>query len=283
MKKGSLRAILRNHCLLTALFVLLVLFTMSSRALERMLIYFPTKTVAGNPAQAGLQFQELSLRTEDGIKLSAWFIPHPKARLTLLLFHGNAGNIGHRIPWIELLRPLEANVLIFDYRGYGDSEGSPYEQGLYRDAQAAYDWWYKERAPAEEGLVLVGESLGGAVAVHLAAKAPVAGLVVQSTFTSAWDMAKTLMPLGLLQPLARVHFDSAAKIGGVRCPKLFIHGSRDEIVPLRLGRKLFDLAPAPKQFYEVAEAGHNDLLWVAGQSYTERLRLFLAELRSQGK
>jgi fermentation-respiration switch protein FrsA (DUF1100 family) len=205
-------------------------------------------------------------------------VPHPKARVTLILFHGNAGNISHRIPWIEMLHPLQANVLVFDYRGYGRSSGSPFEGGLYIDADAVYGWWKRERANTGEKLILVGESLGGAVAVDLAARVPADGLILQSTFTSGWDMAKTLMPIGLLQPLARVRFDSEAKIAGVTCPKLFIHGSWDEIVPLRLGRKLFDRAAPPKEFWEVPRAGHNDLLWVAGPQYGERVRAFIAQI-----
>ena len=124
----------------------------------------------------------------------------------------------------------------------------------------------------------MGESLGGVVAVDLAARAPVAGLILQSTFTTAWDMAKTLLPVGLLQPLAGVHFDSAGKIAGIACPKLFIHGDRDEIVPFRLGQKLYELAPPPKDFYRVRGASHNDLPWVAGPEYVTRIRAFLDAL-----
>jgi len=174
-----------------------------------------------------------------------------------------------------MLHELNAHVLIIDYRGYGRSEGRPFEQGLYLDALAAYDWWGKERAIDRSRLILVGESLGGAVAVDLAARVPVDGIILQSTFTTAWDMAKTIFPLGLLQPLTGVRFDSADKIQRLTCPKLFIHGNRDDIVPLRLGRKLFDAAPPPKEFYEVQGAGHNDLACMAGPEYMKRLRGFL--------
>ena len=121
------------------------------------------------------------------------------------------------------------------------------------------------------------------MAVDLATHFPVSGLILQSTFTSAWDMAKTLFPIGLLQPLSGTHFDSAAKIGGIRCPKLFIHGNRDEIVPFRLGKRLFDLAAEPKQFVEVPGAGHNDLIWVAGSDYSRTIRRFLSEIDSPRK
>jgi fermentation-respiration switch protein FrsA (DUF1100 family) len=153
-----------------------------------------------------------------------------------------------------------------------------FEEGLYRDARAAYRWWEHERRAGGERLVLLGESLGGAVAVDLASRVPVDAIVLQSTFTTAWDMAKTMLPIGLLQPLTSVRFDSASKIRGIRCPKLFIHGTRDEIVPLRLGKALFEAAADPKQLYEVPGAGHNDLVWMAGPDYLSQFRRFIKRL-----
>lgn len=255
-----------------------VLLAMTTNILERMLVYYPMREIEAEPSQVGLQYVDVNVVTEDGIRVHGWFVPKSDALYTLLIFHGNAGNISHRLSWIQMLHELRAHVMIIDYRGYGRSEGKPSEQGLYRDALAAFAW-LKNNRPSDRGkLILIGESLGGAVAVDLAARVPVDGIVLQSTFTTAWDMAKTLFPIGLLQPLTGVRFDTAAKIEKVRCPKLIIHGNRDEIVPLRLGRKLFDLAPPPKQFYEVPGAGHNDLLWIAGPEYVKRLGVFLATL-----
>jgi hypothetical protein len=174
---------------------------------------------------------------------------------------------------------LGANVLIFDYRGFGKSEGKPFEEGLYRDARAAYQWWASERQPRGDNLILIGESLGGAVAVNLAARVSPAGLILQSTFTSARDMARNMMPLGLLLPLTGVRYDSGKEIAGVACPKLIIHGMRDEIVPFRLGKALYEAAPPPKFFYSVPEAGHNDLLWAAGPEYSRQLQSFLSRIQ----
>jgi uncharacterized protein len=267
-----------KHWPSTALAFLALGVIVTPHTLERMFVYYPVKDVSETPSSIGLTYRDLTLETTDHVKLHGWYVPHPSATVTLLILHGNAGNIGHRVPWIEMLHQTEAGILIVDYRGYGNSEGKPHEGGLYRDAQTAHEWWRRERSHGGEKLVLLGESLGGAVAVDLAARFPVAGLIVQSTFTNAWDVAKTILPLGLLQPLAGVHFDSAAKIAGIRCPKLFIHGSRDEIVPYRLGRKLYELSPPPKDFYEVQDAGHNDLPWVGGSQYVERVRNFLQSL-----
>jgi uncharacterized protein len=257
----------------------ILLLAMTTNILERFFVYYPIREIFADPSRIGLQYQDVSAVTEDGLKVHGWFVPKPAAPFTFLIFHGNAGNISHRLGWIRMLHELDAHVMIVDYRGYGLSEGKPFEKGLYLDALAAYTWWARERAADRSKLILVGESLGGAVAIDLASRVPADGIVLQSTFTTAWDMAKTIMPVGLLQPLTGVRFDSAAKIRSISCPKLFIHGNRDEIVPIRLGRKLFELAPPPKEFYEVDGAGHNDLILAAGSKYSERLRAFLSGIR----
>jgi uncharacterized protein len=251
---------------------------MTPGCLERMFVFFPTRNLETDPSRIGLDYQNLSLTTEDGVRLHGWLVKHPEARCTFLAFHGNAGNIGHRLPWIELMHRVPAHVVLIDYRGYGKSAGRPREEGIYRDATAAYRWCVEHQPATPKGIVFIGESIGGAVAIDLEARFPAAGLVVQSTFTSAWDMAKTMLPIGLLQPLARIRFDSEAKLAKITCPVLLIHGDRDEIVPFRMGERLFEVAPGPKYFYRVPGAGHNDLLWVAGDEYTARLRDFVNRL-----
>ena len=268
----------RRHWVILVFLCGVLLLVMTSNVLERMFVYFPSKALEGDPSLLGLEYQDLKIVAEDGVRLHGWFIPQPGAQPTLLILHGNAGNISHRLGWIRLLRELNVHVMIIDYRGYGRSEGKPSEKGLYLDARAAYEWWKRERAAGGSKLVLIGESLGGVVAVDLAARVPVDGIVLQSTFTTAWDMAKTIMPIGLLQPLTGVRFDSATKIQGIGCPKLFIHGNRDEIVPFRLGRRLYDLAAPPKEFFAVPGAGHNDLIGTAGTEYLNRLRSFLEKI-----
>ncbi len=273
---GRAGRFLRRHWLIAAVLVLVIGFVMTPHRLERLFVYYPFRQLEGDPGSVGLAFQDIHLVTEDGIKLHGWFVPCEGAQSTLLIFHGNGGNISHRLPWIEMLHPLGVHVFIIDYRGFGRSEGTPFEEGLYRDARAAYNWWVRERQPRGEKLILVGESLGGAVAVHLGAQVPAAGLILQSTFTSARDMAKTMFPLGLLLPLTGLRFDSQKEIAKIACPKLLIHGTRDEIVPFRLGKTLYEIAPPPKSFYLVPEAGHNDLLWVAGSEYSRQLKSFLS-------
>jgi fermentation-respiration switch protein FrsA (DUF1100 family) len=263
---------IRKHWILDAFILFAVGFVMTPHRLERFFVYYPSRQLEGNPGNLGLAYEDLTLITEDKLKLHGWFVPCAGARATILIFHGNGGNISHRLPHIELLHNLAVHVFIFDYRGYGNSGGKPFEKGLYRDARAAYDWWIHQRPQRGEKLILFGESLGGAVAVHLGARVPVSGLILQSTFTSARDMAKTMMPLGLLLPLTRVRFDSRKDMAKITCPKLIIHGTRDEIVPFRLGKVLYEIAPPPKFFYPVPDAGHNDLLWVAGGEYSRQSR-----------
>ena len=275
---APVRSFVGRHWVILSFLILALSVIMMPHALERFFVYYPDRSVVGDPSQLGLAFENISLSTEDNVKLHGWYVPSPGSRNTLLILHGNAGNIGHRLDWIGTLHELGCHVLIIDYRGYGKSEGKPFEEGLYRDARAAARWWSGRFGRPDHRLILIGESLGGAVAIDLATHVPVSGLILQSTFTSAWDMAKSFMPLGLLQPLAGIHFDSAAKVRKLKCPKLFIHGDHDEIVPFRLGRRLFELAPEPKQFWAVDGAGHNNLIWVAGSRYAPAIRDFLAWL-----
>jgi hypothetical protein len=249
---------------------------MTPYSLERFFVYFPTRQLRYDPNAVGLDFEDIGLITQDQVRLHGWFVPCDGATGTVLILHGNGGNIGDRVSWLKMLHDLGVNVFIIDYRGYGKSEGKPFEKGLYRDARTAYDWWAAERRPRGERLILFGESLGGAVAVNLAAGVAPSGLVVQSTFTSARDMARTMFPVGMLQPLLNINFNSASLIAQITCPKLFIHGKRDEIVPFGLGEELFKLAPPPKSFYAVPEAGHNDLPLIAGSEYVRQLKIFLS-------
>jgi fermentation-respiration switch protein FrsA (DUF1100 family) len=269
------RFLLRRWNLIFIL-VLIVGVDMIPHKLEQLFVYYPTRQIRSTPRDAGLEYRDIYLVTDDRIRIHGWFIPCENAIVTLLVFHGNGGNIGDRVVWFEMLHSLGVHVMAIDYRGYGLSEGEPFEEGLYRDAHAACDWWERERKPAGEKLILFGESLGGAVAVHLAANVSPDALILQSTFTSARDMAKTMFPLGLLQPFVNVHFDSAKVIAGIRCPKLIIHGTDDSIVPFRLGETLFNLASSPKEFYAVPGAGHNDLPWVGGAEYQRRIESFLS-------
>ncbi|UCE85499.1 MAG: alpha/beta hydrolase [Deltaproteobacteria bacterium] len=245
-----------------------------SRFVDRM-IFYPTPGVDLTPAELGVPAEEVFLRTADGVRIHAFYLPAPGETRALLFLHGNAGNASHRLPNAAALAELGTHVLLLDYRGYGRSEGSPSEAGVYADARAGLAHLVDARGFDERRIVAFGRSIGGAVAVDLAQGRALAGLVLESTFSSIGDVAASIfggLPLGAL---VRGRFDSAAKIGRVRCPLLFLHGDRDRVIPIELGRRLFEIAPDPKVFEVLAGAGHNDTVLVGGRPYLERIRRFL--------
>jgi fermentation-respiration switch protein FrsA (DUF1100 family) len=216
----------------------------------------------------------------DGTRLHGWWArsaavggaPEPAL---LLWFHGNAGNLAHRADQVlALAEELPADVFIVDYRGYGRSEGRPSERGLYLDARGAWRYLTEECAVPPTRIVLLGVSLGGAVAVDLAAEVEPAGLIVQSSFTSVPDMAAHHYPF-IPRWLVRTRMDSAAKIGRVRCPMLVAHSPADDVVPYELGRRLYDAASGDRRFYEIAGAAHNETWLIGGNAYLDSLRDFI--------
>ncbi len=254
---------------------LVALTFMWSRFVDGMLFH-PTPGVDLRPEQLGLVAENVSLETEDGVGLHAFWLPAPGARRALLFLHGNAGNASHRLPNAAELVALDTDVLLLDYRGYGLSEGRPSEAGVYLDARAAFAHLVEARGYASDRIVVFGRSVGGAVAVDLVQDLAVAGVILESTFTSVADMAASLMPIAA--PFVRGRLDSRSKIARLRAPVLFFHGDRDEIVPYRLGRDLYEAAPAPKAFEKIVGAGHNDTVEVGGRPYFERIRRFLDEV-----
>ena len=261
--------------------------------LENRCIYYPVKFPEGEwdvskpPAREGQivpLVEDCYFKTADGVKLHGWFCtPNRKvgggltpvsAEMVLLWFHGNAGNVTDRYDMIRALMQVPVKIFIIDYRGYGKSEGSPSESGLYADAIAAWDYVSTERAVRPENVILFGKSLGGAPAIDLATKVQPAGLIVQSSFTSIPAMARTLIPL-FPGVVLRTKMDSISRIGRISCPKLFIHSPADELVPFEMGRKLYETAIEPKRFYEVPGAPHNSTWMVGGETYLEEVRSFV--------
>jgi uncharacterized protein len=241
--------------------------------LER-LIFYPEAELAGTPANLGLSYQDAAFPAQDGVRLHGWYVPGRRAE-TLLWFHGNAGNISHRLDNLRLLHEaVGVGVLLFDYRGYGRSEGSPSETGLYDDARGALAYLRGRKDVDATRLVYFGRSLGGAVALDLALEHPPYRLILESPFASIRAMARAIFPapLALLAPAG---FDNLSKIGRVRSPLLIIHGNHDDVVPYEQGRQLFAAAPEPKSFYEIRNAGHNDTYLVGGTEYFDRIREFV--------
>lgn len=242
-------------------------------------IFQPSPGMDLDPARLGLDAESLFLETEDEVRIHAFYVPGTGAgggSRALLFLHGNAGNASHRLPNAALLADLGVDVLLLDYRGYGLSEGRPSERGVYADARAGLAHLAEARGFAPERIVVFGRSLGGAVAVEAAQGRALAGLILESTFTSVSDMARQI--LGPLGALLAGGFDVRARIANVRAPLLFFHGDRDEIVPIALGRALYEAAPPPKDFEVLEGAGHNDTVEVGGRAYLERIGRFLDEV-----
>lgn len=249
-------------------------------AAQSSLIYFPdlpTRTVEATPAAIGLPFEALTLPTEDGEQLSGWYIPAREPRATLLYLHGNGGNIGHRLDPIAVFNRIGLDVLIIDYRGYGDSTGRPSEEGTYADALAAWRFLTVTRGIPPQRIVLFGESLGGAVAAWLAAREQPAGLMLYASFTSVPDMAQALYPLLPARWLARYRYDTRAALADGASPLLILHSRDDELIPFSHGEALLAAARAPKGLVEL-EGGHNDALLVSRERYAAAVDRFLRDV-----
>ena len=238
--------------------------------------YYPLKYPKGFwNVQSELGAKDVWLMARDGTRLHGWWIDVPGAELVTLFLHGNAGNVTYRFPQMREVTVAGSSILMLEYRGYGKSESSPSESGLYQDADAAYEYLVHRGYPPGR-ILLHGESIGTAVAVDLASRRECAGVVLESAFTAGSDLARSVLPI--LGPILFRGFDTRRKIARVQAPILFFHGDRDDIVPLSMGRELYNAAPAPKTFFEVPGAGHNDLPTAAGASYRQKLREFYASL-----
>jgi fermentation-respiration switch protein FrsA (DUF1100 family) len=258
-------------CTLYLLLVVYVFFTQSS------MLYFPelpSRKITTTPDSYALPYEDVELVTEDGLKLHGWFIPVDKPRATLLFFHGNAGNISHRMESLEIFHKLGLETLIFDYRGYGQSEGRPSEQGTYLDALAAWRFLTENKQIPPHKILLFGRSLGAALASNLARDHRPVGLILESAFTSVPDLAATLYPFLPVRLLSRFRYDNRRNLQTISSPVLVAHSREDEIIPYEHGRQLFATAGEPKAFLAM-RGGHNDGFLVTGEDYIAGLDAFI--------
>jgi hypothetical protein len=245
------------------------------------LLFLPEidRELRASPADIGLPFTPLKLATADGETLDGWFVPadsRRQARSLVLFFHGNAGNIGHRLDYLRMFHELGLATMIIDYRGYGRSTGTPSEQGTQLDAEAAWRHATQALGVPAKNIVVFGESLGGAVAAQLAAANPPGALVLASTFTSVPDLGAELYPLLPVRLLARIRYDSLAQLARIDCPLLVIHSRNDDIILFAHGQRLFAAAREPKQFLEIA-GGHNEGFVFGRADWTRQLDGFLRQ------
>jgi fermentation-respiration switch protein FrsA (DUF1100 family) len=241
------------------------------------MVFYPVGELYQTPADWGMEYEDVTLLTDDDIQLHGWFIPHPQAGQVLLFFHGNAGNISHRRDSIEIFHRLGLNVLIIDYRGYGNSEGNPGEQGFYRDAAAAWRFLIEEKAYPPDQIVIFGRSLGGAVAAKLASGVKAHGLILESTLSSAKDFARAVFKVLSRLVVMRYTFDTADSIRRVNCPVLVLHSPDDEIMPFQLGEKVFNAANQPKRFVRM-RGDHNNGFLLTQPAYEQALNSWLQTL-----
>jgi len=260
------------------LILLVVVVVLVIRHIEGNSIFFPMKGIPAMTEHAAAH-EDVFLVTADGKKLHGWFVPASASKgatPTVLFLHGNAGNIGHRWEKIRILHDLGVSVFIFDYRGYGQSEGKPSEAGIYKDTDAAYTYLVR-RGITQEKIIVYGESIGGAFAIDLAVRKSVKALIVEDTFTSIPAMIRRTMPFIPTVVLA-TRLDSLSKIEKVRVPKLIFHSIDDEIIPFEMGKALFAAATEPKWFVQL-RGGHNTTFFDDFQTYRSGLMRFLAELK----
>lgn len=235
---------------------------------------YPDRVVSATPEQIGLDYQQITLTAEDAIRLDGWFIPAERARATLLFFHGNAGNISHRLDSLELFHQLGLSVLIIDYRGYGNSEGAPSEPGIYRDAEAAWRYLTEIRRIAPSRILILGRSFGGAVAAYLATRHQAMGLVLESTFTSAPALAAAFYPWLPARWMTRFSYDTLERMADIHMPLMVIHSRNDDLIPYTEGRALFRAGHEPKRFLEL-NGSHNDGVIENARRYRHGLDAFI--------
>jgi fermentation-respiration switch protein FrsA (DUF1100 family) len=250
--------------------------------LQPRLLYHPTREVSFTPANLGLEYEEVAFQSADGVRLTGWYIPAQTdcessgVPFTVLVCHGNGGNIAHLLDNLKALSGLGLSCFAFDYRGYGNSGGRPSEAGMYLDAQAACDWLTGAKGIPREQIVLLGRSLGASVAAHLAGRVHLGGLAVESGFTSYLDIAIRFYPYLPVRLFRRFLFryDTLAYLKEVRCPVMVLHSRSDELVPFAFAARLFEAAREPKQFVELV-GNHNEGFLLSGAVYTGAWRQWL--------
>ncbi len=242
------------------------------------MLFMPYRDIDATPESWGMRYSHVEIKTEDNIKLHGWFIPAKDSNKVILFSHGNAGNISNRGDSIKIFHELGLNVLIFDYRGYGKSEGHPHEQGLYQDVYAVWTYLIEKKGYTKENIIIFGRSLGGAVAMWLAVKVQAHSLIIESTFSSFRDIASAQLPIISRLLIARYSFKTAGRASKFAGQLLVVHSVEDEIVPYKLAKKIFNAATQPKTFLTIS-GGHNEGFMLSQEVYKNGLKQFISNLK----
>ncbi len=265
------------------LILVAALFWIGLRLFEKKMVFHPSRVMSAHPGTVGLTYEPLGLKTSDGVILRAWWIPGPSPESPVMLcLHGNGGNISHRTDKMRLFHDAGAAQLWLDYRGYGESGGSPDEPGLYRDALAGWAWLNAVKMVPPERFVLYGESLGNGPAIDLAGRVPAAGLIVDSAFTSLADMGRLVLPWFPVR-LAKIRFDNNARLTRVTIPTLLLHSPDDDVIPYEMALRNLRASGAAKKKLVDLKGPHNEGFLDAGPVYPKAIKDFLASLPQAAK
>ena len=261
--------------ILAVLFIAYLALGLVLYFMQPVFLYSPVQEVPYTPDELGLDFENVIFKSSDGLMLSGWYVPADNSELTVLFCHGNGGNMMHNLDTINILYNMGVNCFIFDYRGYGNSEGKPSEEGTYLDVRAAYRWLAEEKKISPDNIIAFGRSLGGSIATYLAKKVRVGALIVESAFTSYVDIGTKFYPYMPVRWFARFSYRTIDYIKKVHCPVMIIHSRNDETIPFEFGLELYEAANEPKEFVEIF-GSHNDGFLVSSDTYknawTKRLK-----------
>jgi len=264
--------------IITIPIALYLLFIVHLYLVQARHIYCPTAEIATTPDKYGLTFESIDFETSDGLTLHGWFVPRPTVDVekerVVLFFHGNTGNISDCITSLEMFHHLGLATFIFDYRGYGQSQGSPSEQGTYDDAEAAWTYLLRDRGIKSEDVIILGRSLGAAIASAQAARHPPGALVIESTFTSAPELAAEIFRIFPARLMSRFKYRVRDHVARTHCPILIVHSNDDEVIPFHHGKRLYEAANEPKAFMAIS-GEHAEGFHTSGQQYIDGLKQFL--------
>jgi uncharacterized protein len=244
--------------------------------MQRHLVYYPVRRLSATPESIKLPYESVYLKTDDGVRLHSWFVPAKNPAGTLLFMHGNAGNMSDRLELIRIYNRLNMNVFIIDYRGYGESEGEPTEEGTYRDAETAWKYLIQDRQTDPSEIVIFGRSLGGGVASWLATRHTPRALILESTFTSIPDLAAEVYPYLPARWMAQIQYNNLQNIKSIKCPLLLVHSSEDDVVPFHHSQMLYQAAPEPKSLLEIRY--DHSLGFLRSKNYEPGVRAFLNQV-----
>ena len=239
----------------------------------------PGRALEASPGDIGLNYEDVSLTTSDNERLHGWYVPATNPRGALLFFHGNAGNISHRLDSIKTFHELDLDILIIDYRGYGQSTGKTSEQGTYLDAQAAWDYLVDTRGIPADRIIIFGRSLGGAIGTWLGVQNTPAAVIIESSFSSGVDIARRLYPFLPIHLLTRLQYPVADYASQLNCPVLVVHSRHDEIIPFSMGQAIYAAVKQEKKFLEL-RGDHNNGFIISQREYVAGFRDFTQAILS---